>query len=171
MNRMKTITIGILMLFAAFAFADNILVEVHESKEGNKLFYRVGTMGTSSVDIVWGTATEYTSGKSPKVAMNGEYVVFVHQGYNNEDLYCTVGVVNKENKTLDLGQPTRFIKKAARPSVALNGKDVVVTYQKVGSESLLYMVGSLEPENRKIVFAAEKKYESGNSPSVAMDKK
>lgn len=171
MKRMKTITIGLLMLLASFAFADNILVEVHEAKKGKQLYYRVGTMGTSSVDVVWGTATEFVSGKSPKVAMDGEYVVLIHQGYNNEDLYCTVGVVNKENKTLDLGQPTRFIKKAARPSVSISGKDVVVTYQKVGSESLLYMVGTLEPENRKIVFAAEKKYEKGNRPAVAMEKK
>lgn len=171
MKRMKTITIGLLMLLASFAFADNVLVEIHEAKKGKQLYYRVGTMGTSSVDVVWGTSTEFVSGKSPKVAMSGELVVIIHQGYNNEDLYCTVGVINAANKSIDLGQPTRFIKKAARPSVALKGKDIVVTYQKVGSESLMYMVGTLEPENRKIVFAAEKKYESGNRPAVAMEAK
>ncbi|MCC7431037.1 hypothetical protein IT568_09360 [bacterium] len=157
-------------LLSVSCFASDLLVEVHEEKEGNKLWYRVGTVETSAVDIVWGENKNYTSGKSPVIAVSGNIAVSVHQGYDNDDLYATVGIINPSTKSIEWGQAIRFIKKGNRASVTLKDKNVVVAYQVTDSHSLQYIVGTLEIENRKIVFGAEKKFDTGKSPSISIEK-
>ena len=55
--------------YPSVALSGGVVVEVHQSEEGEQLWYNVGAVDTTSKSIAWGDAQEYDGGQTPSVDM------------------------------------------------------------------------------------------------------
>lgn len=152
---------------------DDWCIEVHSS-EGTAagLWYRLGKVNAPKKSITWlfENAKGYGKGYRPRVAMNNKGVVV--EVHNNEGthntLWYTVGILDKQNKTINWGAAKKYGNGGSQPSVAItNDGFVIETHRSEGPGTLWRHVGRVDTDNKKIEWSGSKYFDDGNAPSVA----
>ena len=82
---------------------DGLVVEMHESISGLRLWYRVGVPDAERKIVEWGEATRYDRGLAPNVALDKGIVMEVHESHNSNDLWYRVGSADAERKAVTWG--------------------------------------------------------------------
>lgn len=73
-----------------------LIVESHQGKSGNDLYYRVGQLNSDNT-ISWKSMAYYTSGRYPSIAINNNGIIIeTHVGQSSNDLYYRVGTLNSD---------------------------------------------------------------------------
>lgn len=145
------------------------VVEVHKSENNDKLWYRVGTLnfvnGTQTIN--WSSnSIEYGSGLTPKVSMNSNYVIEVHQSQNDNSLFYTVGKLDIESNTIKWGAIQNYDFGSA-PDISINEMNSVVEmHQSQTNDVLWYYTAKLDTELETVDFETSYKFENGTTPSV-----
>ena len=143
-----------------------IVVEVHQEKNKQTLYYRIGK--TVMADVEWETASKYTSGKFPVVDINdNNLVVEVHESVSDRKLYSRAGICNGteiswgDDNSHDTGEEA---------SVALNndGWCILVHKSQIGKK-LYYSVGKLDENGKTIDWTRSIKYDTGYRPKIAVN--
>jgi hypothetical protein len=153
------------------------VVAVHESRPPgpSKLHYHVGRVVTAPRNLVefGDESPAYERGGRPQVALNEHNVVVaVHQVEPGRVRY-QVGIADPLRQTISFGigyAPPNS--NGWTPSIAINNKNqVVMVHQgRTGTvETLWYHVGVVDPDDRTISFDAGHRYDTGTTPSVALD--
>ena len=94
------------------------------------LYYSVGTVDKPNKKITWGPIVQYDTGKVPSVALTsmegGLYAIETHDsGLVTNKVYCRVGKVDQDQKTIDWGATSEFCS-GKKPKVCANGEGTVV---------------------------------------------
>ena len=98
-------------------------------------------------------------------------MVEVHKSEGISNLWYNVGKVDVGNKRIDWGSSQKY-DKGIMPDIALNDRGTVVEVHKTEndfSNALYYHTGTLDESSKKINFCKSKEYDSGDSPSVALN--
>jgi hypothetical protein len=81
---------------------DSMVVEVHQSYDSDKLWYNVGIVNPDGA-IDWAVKNDsknYTNGKSPSVALQGNQILEAHNSTTNY-MWCIIGLLNPDEKKID----------------------------------------------------------------------
>jgi hypothetical protein len=157
--------------------AGGTVVAVHESRPPgpSKLHYHVGKVVVAPRNLIeWGDQSPaYERGGRPQVALNDHNVVVaVHQIEPGRVRY-QVGIVDPGRETISFGiNHTPKVSDGWTPSIAINNKNqaVMVHQRRTGTGGALwYHVGVVHPGNRTISFDTGHRYDTGTTPSIALD--
>ena len=146
------------------------VVEIHKSQSCDTLSYRLGKVDTNSKTIYWGPSFEYGTGKDPQIAINasGSKVVENHKSGKHDSLWCHVGTV--DGSTIHW-EPSQKYDDGISPRIAINSSGLVVidNHQSQNHKTLWYHVGEFDTDKKTITWGISHKYDSGTSPSVAIN--
>ncbi|MTI32099.1 hypothetical protein [Xanthovirga aplysinae] len=146
------------------------VIEVHKSQTYNTLWYRTGNIRENTIS--WTGSKQYDNGKEPSVAMNDKAVVIEVHRTNNffypNDLYYHVGILN--GSSVSWGSSRKY-DTGSTPSVAVNNNNIAVEVHRGSGSSnrLYYRVGKVNSSNKTISWGSSVLYDTGESPSVAID--
>jgi hypothetical protein len=108
----------------------------------------------------------------PRIAINNNDVfVEVHQG-PSATLEYRCGYVDGLVTHFEAGgriEKSGVGNDGYRPAVAVNGNTVIEMHDGGGNGSLWYWTGSINPANYTITWVTNNRYDSGESPTVAVD--
>ena len=148
------------------------VVEVHKSQSHDTLSHRLGKVDTNSKTIYWGPSFEYGAGKDPQIAIDasGSKVVENHKSENRDSLWCHVGTV--DGSTIHW-EPSQQYDNGISPRIAINSSGLVVieNHQSQNHKTLWYNVGKVDTDRKTITWGNSHMYDSGTSPSVAINDK
>jgi len=146
------------------------VVEVHKSQSHDTLFWHRGVVDTVNKTISWGPSSKYDSGNDPQIAVDasGSIVVENHKSENHGTLWYHVG---KFDGSTMYWEPSHKYDNGISPSIAIssNGSMIIECHQSQNHEKLWYHVGRVDAEKKTIAWGSSNEYDSGTSPSIAIN--
>ncbi|MFD2036955.1 hemopexin repeat-containing protein [Belliella marina] len=147
------------------------VIEVHQSKGGDKLWCRTGQ--AYQMDVQWNASTYYDKGTTPSVCMNDKgTMVEVHKAQSWDELWCHVG--QTDGDIIRWGASNKY-DSGILPSIAMDDKNwcVEVHSSQGAATGLWYRLGVVNEKKKKIdwLFSNAKKYGKGYRPRIAMNNK
>ena len=153
---------------------ENMVIEVHKSENHNELWYNVGKVN-HNLTITWGEHhgyRNYTSGKSPSVAIHGNQILEAHNS-SDDHMWCIIGLLNVTDKKIDWkdtrGHSTYCYPFEGEgnlyPDVAFNGSCAIEVQQICGT--IRSRPGKLS--NTVMAWGGARFNAFASEPSVAMN--
>lgn len=151
--------------------ANGTAVEIHQSQGARTLWYHVGNLTGDLVSF--GASHKYDDGINPAVAVNtAGTVVEVHETQSpfSSSMYYHVGRVDASKKTIEFGGSHEY-DSGNKPKVTLNNSSVIVEVHESNglSPTMWYHVGTVDPSSKRIDFGGSHNYDSGATPSIAIN--